>query len=54
MYSKWRRKVKRRIDAEVKQAVDYLYNMGVSVVKIGYPRNIAQENESFITPHPAY
>jgi len=47
MYSKWRRQVKSYIDSRVRQTVEWLYNVGVSIIKIGYPKNIAQENEDF-------
>jgi putative transposase len=47
MYSKWRRQVKSYIDSRVRQTVEWLYNVGVSIIKIGYPKNIAQENGDF-------
>ncbi|MCC6015427.1 MAG: transposase [Desulfurococcaceae archaeon] len=51
MYSKWRRQVKSYVDSRVRQAVEWLYDMGVSIIKIGYPKNIAQENGDFNNVH---
>jgi putative transposase len=51
MYSKWRRQVKSYIDSRVRQTVERLYNMGVSIIKIGYPKNIAQKNGDFNNVH---
>jgi putative transposase len=51
MYSKWRRRVKAYIDSRVRQAIEWLYNTGVSIIKIGYPKNIAQENGNFNNVH---
>jgi putative transposase len=51
MYSKWRRQVKAYIDSRVRQAIEWLYSIGVSVVKVGYPKNIAQENGNFNSVH---
>ncbi len=47
MYSKWRRQVKAYIDSRVRQAIEWLYSVGVSVIKVGYPKYIAQENGNF-------
>jgi putative transposase len=47
MYSKWRRQVKAFIDSRVRQAIEWLYSTGVSIIKIGYPKYIAQENGNF-------
>jgi len=47
MYTKWRRQVKHYIDVKVRETVEWLYNAGVSRIKIGYPRHIAQENGNF-------
>jgi len=49
MYSKWRRQVKSYIDSKVRQAIGWLYNAGVSIIKVGYPKYIAQENETSTT-----
>jgi len=51
MYSKWRRQVKAYIDSKVRQAIEWLYGVGVSVIKVGYPKNIAQENGDFNSVH---
>jgi putative transposase len=51
MYSKWRRRVKAYIDSRVRQAIEWLYNTGVSIIKVGYPKNIAQENGDFNNVH---
>jgi len=47
MYSKRRRWVKAYIDSRVRQAIDWLYSVGVSIIKIGYPKYIARENGDF-------
>jgi putative transposase len=47
MYSKWRRQIKQYIDAKVREAVEWLYDVGVSTVKVGYPKYIAQESGDF-------
>jgi putative transposase len=47
MYSKWRRQIRHYIDARVREAVEWLYDVGVSTVKVGYPKSIAQENGNF-------
>jgi len=51
MYSKWRRQVKSYIDSRIRQAIEWLYNIGVSIIKVGYPKNIAQENGDFNIVH---
>jgi len=51
MYSKWRRQAKSYIDAKVRQTIEWLYSAGVSVVKVGYPKYIAQENGDFDNVH---
>jgi len=51
MYSKWRRQVKAYIDGKVRQVVEWLYSVGASIVKVGYPKNIAQENGGFNNVH---
>ena len=51
MYSKWRKQVKSYIDAKVRQAVERLYSVGVSTVKVGYPKYIARENGGFTNVH---
>jgi putative transposase len=47
MYVKWRRQIKHYIDARVRGAVEWLYDVGVSTIKVGYPKGIAQENGDF-------
>jgi len=51
MYSKWRRQIKSYVDSRVRQAVEWLHNVGVSIIKIGYPKNIAHENGDFNNVH---
>jgi putative transposase len=51
MYAKWRRQVRHYIDARVREAVEWLYDVGVSTIKVGYPRGIAQENGDFDNVH---
>jgi putative transposase len=47
MYSRWRRQVRHYIDVEVRQAMEWLYSVGVSTIKVGYPKYIAQRNGNF-------
>jgi len=49
MYRKWRRQAKNFIDTQVRGLVERLYESGVSVIYVGYPKNIAQENGNFNT-----
>jgi len=49
MYSRWRRQIKSYIDGKVRQAIEWLYSVGVSTIKVGYPKYIAQENETSTT-----
>jgi putative transposase len=51
MYSKWKKQIKSYIDAKVRQAIEWLYNAGASVIKVGYPKNIVQENGDFNNVH---
>jgi len=51
MYSKWRRQVKAYIDTGVRQAIEWLHSVGVSVIKVGYPKYIAQEKGNFNNVH---
>ena len=51
MYAKWRRQVRHYIDVRVREAVERLYNVGVSMIKVGYPRHIAQENGNLDNVH---
>jgi putative transposase len=47
MYAKWRRQVRHYIDTKVREAMEWLYDVGVSTIKVGYPKYIAQENGDF-------
>jgi putative transposase len=47
MYSKWRRQIRHYIDAKVRETVEWLHDVGVSTIKVGYPKGIAQENGDF-------
>ena len=47
MYSRWRSHVKSYVDSKVRQTIEWLHEAGVSIVKVGYPRYIAQENGNF-------
>jgi putative transposase len=51
MYMKWRRQIRHYIDARVRQAIEWLYDVGVSTIKVGYPRYITQENGNFNNVH---
>jgi putative transposase len=51
MYSKWRRQIKHYINAKVRQAIEWLYNAGVSTVKVGYPKYIVQDSGNFNNVH---
>jgi putative transposase len=51
IHIKWRRQVRHHIDAKVRQAIEWLYSVGVSTIKVGYPKNIAQENGNFNNVH---
>jgi len=51
MYARWRRQVRHYIDTKVREAVEWLYDVGVSKIKIGSPKGIAQENGNFNNNH---
>jgi putative transposase len=51
IHIKWRRQVRHHIDAKVRQAIEWLYSVEVSTIKIGYPKNIAHENGNFNNVH---
>jgi putative transposase len=51
MYSKWRREVKAYIDSRIRQVIEWLHSVGVSVIKVGYPKYIAQDNGNFNNVH---
>jgi len=47
MHAKWRRQVRHYIDAKVREDVEWLYDIGISTIKVGYPKCIAQRNGDF-------
>ena len=47
MYTKWKMQAMDYINAKVRQAIEWLYDIGVSTIKVGYPRNIIHENGNF-------
>ncbi|PUA32583.1 MAG: transposase [Zestosphaera tikiterensis] len=49
MYRKWRKEVKSFINTQIRRLVEQLYGSGVSVIYVGYPKNIAQESGNFNT-----
>jgi putative transposase len=51
MYEKWKRQAKHYINTRVREAIEWLHNAGVSKIKVGYPRYIAQENGNFNNVH---
>jgi len=51
MYVKWRRQVRDYINKCVRRVLEWLYERGVSIVKVGYPKYIAQENGDFNNVH---
>ncbi|MCL7393490.1 MAG: transposase [Thaumarchaeota archaeon] len=51
MYAKWRRQVRHYIDTKVREAVEWLYDVGISTMKVGYPKGITQENGDFDNVH---
>ena len=51
MYKKWREQIKHYINARVREVIEWLYDIGVSKVKVGYPKGIAQENGNFNNIH---
>jgi len=51
MYAKWKRQVRSYINAKVRQAIEWLYDVGVSRIKVGYPKGIAKENGDFDNNH---
>jgi putative transposase len=51
MHKKWRRQVRHYIDTKVREAMEWLYDVGVSTIKVGHPRYIAQENGNFNNVH---
>jgi putative transposase len=51
MYEKWKRQAKHYINTRVREVIEWLYDIGVSKVKVGYPKYIAQENGNFNNVH---
>ncbi len=47
IYAKWRRQIRHYIDTKVREVIKWLYDVGVSTIKVGYPEDIAQENGDF-------
>ncbi|WP_052349520.1 RNA-guided endonuclease TnpB family protein [Candidatus Acidianus copahuensis] len=48
LYVKWKRELTTIIDATVRKVVEFLYNKGVSLIKVGYPKNISQKKGNFL------
>jgi len=38
-------------DTKVRQTIEWLHSAGVSTIKVGHPKNIAQENGNFSNVH---
>jgi putative transposase len=51
MYTKWKRQVRSYINAKVREVIEWLYHAGVSTIKVGYPKGIAQRNGNFDNNH---
>ena len=47
MYNKWRKRAKSFIDTQVRRIVEWIYEIGVSTIYVGYPKNIAQQKGNF-------
>jgi len=47
MYNNWRRQAKSYIDTQVRKVIEWLYNIGVSTIYVGYPKYIAQQKGNF-------
>ncbi|WP_052349479.1 transposase [Candidatus Acidianus copahuensis] len=47
LYIKWKRELNAIIDATVRKVAEFLYNKGVSLIKVGYPKNISQKRVTF-------
>jgi putative transposase len=43
--------IRHYIDAKVRETVEWLHNVGVSRIKVGYPKYIAQDNGNFNNVH---
>jgi len=46
-YERGRRHTKSYIDTQVRRVVEWLYNIGVSTIYVGYPKYIAQQKGNF-------
>jgi len=51
MYKMWRKQARHYINTIVRRLAEKLYHAGVSLVYIGYPKMVAQENGNFNTVH---
>jgi putative transposase len=51
MYMKWRRQIRHYIDTKVRETMGWLYDVGASTVKVGYPRYIALKSGNFDNVH---
>ena len=47
LYEKGRRQAKSYINTQVRRVVEWLYNIGVSTIYVGYPKYIAQKKGNF-------
>ncbi|EZQ01713.1 transposase, partial [Candidatus Acidianus copahuensis] len=48
LYVKWKRELNAIIDTTVRKVAEFLYNKGVSLIKVGYPKNISQKKGNFL------
>jgi len=51
MHRKWRNQAKSFIDTQVRRLIERLHEIGVSIIYVGYPKNIAQNNGNFNNVH---
>ncbi|QOJ79311.1 transposase [Infirmifilum lucidum] len=49
LYRKWLRKARHFINTQVRRAIEWLYEGGVSTIYVGYPKEIARNNGNFYT-----
>jgi len=47
LYTRGKRQAKSYIDTQVRRAIEWLYNIGISTVYVGYPKYIAQQKGNF-------
>ena len=47
IYNQWRKRAKSFIDTQVRRIVEWLYETGVSIIYVGYPKYIAQQKGNF-------